>query len=542
MPKARESWDRITDVVVVGSGGAALTAAVLAADGGADVLVLEKADQIGGTTAVSGGSVWVPCNAQMAAIGVADSREEALAYIRALSKGSEPDASLLEVFVDSAAEMITHLEKSTPLRMVPTRGFRDYYSPYGVPGAKPEGRSLEPLPFPVGEQLPAWRDRLASRITMLTLGAYTTLEEDLSGRAPDPAEIARRKAQDIRPKGAALIGALFKGLLDLGVETWIQSPARELVLRDGAVIGVCCDRDGKRVRIAARRGVVLACGGFEWDRELVRAHIGYDLHPVSPPHNAGDGLRLAMQAGAQLANMGSYWGTGAMVDPTLLRDGAPFPQFDAARGAPGSLIVNRHGRRFVNEAVPYNDFPRAFGAFDPLRVDFANPQPAWQIFDHRLKESMPILSMQPGEPAPAWVAQAPHIRELAARIGIDPDALDDSVRRFNEHAARGEDPEFRRHELGLQRAVPPRPVDAPPFYALPIYPGTLGTNGGPRIDAEARVTRPGGAVVPGLYAAGNTAANAFGWAYPSGGGTLANAMTFGYRAGRHAAAQPSREP
>src|SRR5512134_948004 len=182
MAKARDAWDRIADVVVVGSGGAALTAAVLAADGGADVLVVEKGQQIGGTTAVSGGGVWVPCNAHMAEIGVADSREEALAYIRALSKGTEPDASLLEAFVDSAAEMITQLEKLTPLRMVPTRGFRDYYSPYGVPGAKPEGRSLEPVPFPVGAELPAWRDRLASRITMLTLGAYTTLEEDLSGR------------------------------------------------------------------------------------------------------------------------------------------------------------------------------------------------------------------------------------------------------------------------------------------------------------------------------------------------------------------------
>lgn len=540
MGKAAEAWDRISDVVVVGSGGAALAAAVLAADGGADVLVVEKAEQIGGTTAVSGGGVWVPCNAHMADIGVSDSRDEALAYIRALSKGTEPDAALLEAFVDSAAGMIAHLERTTPLRMVPTRGFRDYYSPYGVPGAKPEGRSLEPVPFPVGQELPAWRDRLASRITMLSLGAYTTLEEDLSGRAPDPARIARRKELDIRPKGAALVGALFKGLLDRGVDAWIGTRARELVQRDGEVIGLRCERGRESLRVGARRGVVLACGGFEWDRELVRAHIGYALHPVSPPNNVGDGLRLAMQAGAELANMGSYWGTGAMYDPALVRDGTPYPQFDAARGAPGTLIVNRHGRRFVNEAVPYNDFPRAFGSFDPLRVDFANPAPAWQIFDQRLKDSMPILSMQPGEPAPDWLPRAPDLRGLAARIGVDPDALEGTVRRFNEHAARGEDPEFRRHEIGLQRALPPRPLDAPPFYALAIYPGTLGTNGGPRIDADGRVARAGGGVVPGLYAAGNTAANAFGWAYPSGGGTLANAMTFGYRAGRHAAAQPRR--
>jgi succinate dehydrogenase/fumarate reductase flavoprotein subunit len=374
---------------------------------------------------------------------------------------------------------------------------------------------------------------------MTTLGAYTTLEEDLSGRA-DPAEIARRQAEDIRPKGAALVGALFKALLDRGVDTLLATRARELVLAAGTVRGVRCEREGAGLRIGARRGVVLACGGFEWNRELVRAHVGYDLWPVTPPNNVGDGLLLAMQAGAQLANMGSYWGTGAMLDPTVLRDGEPLPQFDVARGMPGTLIVNQDGRRFVNEAVPYNDFPRAFGSFDPLRVDFATRAPAWQIFDQRVKEAMPILSIRPGEPAPAWVAQARSVRELAERIGVDPDAVEATLCRFNEHAARGQDPEFRRHELGLQRAVPPRPLDAPPFYALAIYPGTLGTNGGPRIDRDGRVLRPGGEPVPGLYAAGNTAANAFGWAYPSGGGTLANAMTFGYRAGRHAAARRPR--
>jgi succinate dehydrogenase/fumarate reductase flavoprotein subunit len=533
-------WDRVTDVAVVGSGGAALVAATLAADGGADVLVLERAEQVGGTTAVSGGVVWVPCNRHMAGLGVADSRDEALAYIRRLSKGSEPDPSLLEVFVDSAPEMMAYLERATPLRMVPTRGFRDYYSAYGVPGAKPQGRSLEPVPFPVGKELPEWRERLASRIGMPTLGAYTTLEEDLSGAPPDAAVIARREAEDIRPKGAALVGALVRGLVDRGVDLWLGCRARDLVQDGGAAIGVRCERRGAGRRIGARRGVVLACGGFEWDRELVRAHVGYELHPVSPPHNTGDGLRLSLQAGAQLANMGSYWGTGAMYDPGVVRDGSPLALFDVARGMPGTLIVNQDGRRFVNEAVPYNDFPRAFGTFDPLRLDFANRAPAWQIFDHALKEAIPMLSIRPGEPAPAWLAQGASLRELAARIGVDPDALDETVRRFNAHAARGEDPEFRRHELGLQRALPPRPLGAPPFYALAIYPGTLGTNGGPRIDADGRVLRPDGSPVPGLYAAGNTAASAFGWAYPSGGGTLANALTFGYRAGRHAAAQPRR--
>ncbi len=530
-------WDRTADVVVVGSGGAAMAAAVAAASAGASVLVLEKAEQIGGTTAVSGGGVWVPCNPHMHKLGVDDTREDALAYIEALAKGSAPDPSLFEVYVDTAPRAIAHLETHTPLQMFATAGFTDYYAPYGVPGATRQGRSLEPVPFEVGARLPQWRDKLASRITMVTLGAHTTLEEDLSGRPVDPELVARRKAEDIRPKGAALIGALFKGLLDFGGEAELETRVRELVVEGGAVVGVVAEQGGRSLRIGASGGVVLACGGFEWNPELVKTHIGYALHPVSPPNNVGDGLLLAMQADAELANMGSYWGTGAMYDPSVTDADGPIPQFDAARGMPGSLIVNQDGRRFVNEAVPYNDFPRAFGAFDPLAVDHANRAPAWQIFDHELKETLPILSMNPGEPAPDWVPRAATIGELAEKIGLDAAALARTVGEFNRHAARGVDPEFRRHEIGLQRAAAPRPIDRGPYYALAIYPGTLGTNGGPRIDADARVQHTRGGAIEGLYAAGNAAANVFGWAYPSGGGTLGNAITFGFRAGQHAAAR-----
>lgn len=535
-----QAFDRIVDVVVVGSGGAALVAATLAADGGSSVLVLEKSAQIGGTTGVSGGGVWVPCNGRMAALGETDSREAALAYLRALTKGSEPEPAMLETFVDTAAEMIDYLESKTPLRMFATANFPDYYAPYGVPGAKLQGRSLEPRPYPVGQELADWRHRLASRVTMSTLGGSTTLEEDLSGKPVDAAEIERRKREDIRPKGAALIGSLWKGLLERGVASLLEAPARELVLAEGAVVGVVCEQAGKRIRIGARQGVVLACGGFEWNPALVKAHIGYALHPLSPPNNTGDGLNLAIQAGAALAQLGSYWGSGVMYDPTVIENGKVVAQFDTARGMPGTLIVNQDGRRFVNEAVPYNDFTKPFGVFDPVAVDWANKS-AWQIFDHALKEQMPILSMEPGKPAPSWVPQAGTIGELASRIGLDPSALEATVRRFNKHAARGEDPDYRRDTIGFQRLAKPRPLDQPPYYAIAIYPGTLGTNGGPKIDVEARVTRAAGGVVPGLYAAGNTAASSLGWLYPGGGATLANGMTFGYRAGRHVAKAPRRD-
>ncbi|HLY81680.1 MAG TPA: FAD-binding protein, partial [Acidimicrobiales bacterium] len=466
----------------------------------------------------------------------------ALAYIRRLAMGHEHDPSLIEVFVDTVHEMVAYLEAKTPVRFAVVPNFPDYYFPYDVPGKKPGARSIEPVPFAVGTELPEWRDRLVTRGTLMSLGANTTLGEDLSGVQDErlAAELARREAEDVRSKGAALIGMLFKGLLERGVDVLLSTPGRELVVAGGAVVGVRCEQDGADLWVGARKGVVLACGGFEWNREMVRAFIGYDLYPVSPPNNVGDGLVMAAEAGGALANMNSYWGTPAMLDPAIVRDGDLVPQFDAGRGLPGTVIVNQHGVRFVNEAVPYNDWPKVFGDFDPSAMEYPNQAPAWMIFDHQVKESVKILSIIPGEPVPDWVPQAPTVRGLAERLGLDPTTVETTIARFNENAARGEDPDFERHRVGLMGVAPLRPVDQPPFYAVAMYPGTLGTNGGPRLNANGQVRSVRGGVVPGLYAAGNTAANAYGSAYPSGGGTIANGMTFGYLAGRHAAAQTPR--
>lgn len=538
--QAPERWDRVVDVAIVGSGGAALVAATLAHDGGAEVLVLEKADQLGGTTAVSGGVMWLPQNHHMAELGIPDSREEAIAYISRLAMGHEHDPALVETFVDTAPEALTYLEAKTPLETTAVANFPDYYSPFDVPGKKPGGRSLEPVPYPVAAELPEWKDRLATRATLMSLGAVTTLGEEFSEQSPDlAAEIARREAEDVRVKGAALIGMLFKGLLDRGVEVLLETPARELVALDGAVCGVRCETGGSSLLVGARRGVILACGGYEWNREMVRAFIGYDLAPLTPPNNVGEGLVMAMEAGAQLANMNSYWGHPAMLDPSVVRDGEPVPQFEWGRGEPASLIVNGQGVRFANEALPYNDFPKTFGAFDPTGVAFPNEGPAWMIFDQTVREATQILSMLPDGPVPDWMPQADSIRELAVRIELDPDTLEATVARFDEQAARGEDADFGRTRVGLMAPGRVQPLATPPYYAVRVLPGTLGTNGGPRLDANARVRSQRGDVVAGLYAAGNTAAAPFGWAYPSGGGTLGTAVVFGFLAGRHAATRPA---
>ncbi len=538
-----QNWDRIVDVVVVGTGGAALTAATLAHDGGAEVLILEKSHMLGGTTAVSGGGVWLPGNHVMEKAGISDSRDDALAYIRRLTGGREPDPELLEVFVDTAPEALRYLEEHTPVK-THISPLPDYYWTWGIPGNRPmPARCVEADPFPVGKELPEWADRLVSRGTLMSLGAATTLTEDFSPQTPELLEeLARREREDIRPKGAALIARLFKGLVERGVETLLETPAREVVTNDaGEVIGVVAAHGGAALRVGARKGVVLACGGFEWNPELVKAHLGYDVKPLSPPNNVGDGLSMATAAGAKLANLDSYWGTPVMFDPEITRDGELVPQFEWGRGAPASIVVNRKGKRFANEALPYNDFPKAFGIYDPEAIEFPNAGPAYLIFDQSVRDSQRILSMYPGQPDPEWVVKADTVGDLADRINIDRAALEATVGRYNEHAARGEDPDFRRHEVGLMAPGQVAPIEQAPFYAVEMYPGMLGTNGGPQLTRHAQVRKLGGGVVGGLYAAGNTAANVFGWSYPSGGGTLGNGVVFGFLAGRHVAAQPARD-
>jgi len=382
-----------------------------------------------------------------------------------------------------------------------------------------------------------------SRGTLMSLGAATTLTEDFMPQTPELVEeLKRREEQDIRPKGAALIARLFKGLLERGVDAKLETPVRALVTNDdGEVIGVVAEHAGTEERIGARKGVVLACGGFEWNPELVRAHIGYDVKPLSPPNNVGDGLTMASDVGAKLANLTSYWGTPVMFDPEITRDGELVPQFEWGRGAPSSIVVNAKGKRFANEALPYNDFPKAFGKFDPDAIEFPNAAPAFQIFDQRVRDSQRILSMFPGQPDPDWVVKADTVGELADKIGVDRAALEETVARYNEFAANGEDPDFRRHQVGLMSPGVVAPIQQSPFYAVEMYPGMLGTNGGPQINADAQVRRREGGVIGGLYAAGNTAANVFGWAYPSGGGTLGNGLVFGFRAGKHVGAQPARD-
>lgn len=540
-------WDVETDVVVLGSGGAALTSAILASDQGASVIILEKADQIGGTTAFSGGIPWIPMNRYMKDLGVSDSKEEAKQLITHLTGGKEPDPELIDVFIDNGWKMIDYLYEHTPVRFAVPKGYGDYYA--DLPGGKNEGRSLDPLPFPLNE-LGDWADKIRRNPIFPPL----TLEE---GGAADPGDIdftivAERMEQNITTMGRALAGSLFKAVLDRGIETFIETPGKELVMNyEGEVIGVRAERDGKDFYIGARKGVMIATGGFEWNKELVRSFLkGQITHPQSPSANEGDGLIMAMEAGASLANMGEAWWSPAFVDPTIEYEGRVYNMIDSqARTMANSIIVNRHGKRFANEGSTYMDFPKSFYEYDQVTQSWPNEPPVWLIFDQQLKDRALIMTMAPGEPAPDWVDQASTIRELAEKIGVDPDGLEKTVTNFNKHAEDLVDPEFNRGTLHFEkfatRFAGPQanigPIVKAPFYALPIYYGSLGTNGGPRINENGQVISLRGKAIPGLYSAGNAAMGILGSAYPGAGGTIGPALTFGYLAGIHVGNAPSRK-
>lgn len=542
-----DRWDDVVDVVVMGSGAAGLSAAVTAHDGGAKVLVLEKASLIGGTAGVSGGIIWAPLNRQAKAAGVSDTREEALEYIRRLTMGREPDPELVETFVDRASEALDYLEDNTPLELMVSLAFTDYYA--DLPGGKKGGgRSLEPKPFDARTELGEWAPKLRRSPHLASLTMDEGSQVILGG--PMPEGLAeQRDRDDVRVLGPALVATLFKALLDRGVEVQADSRVTDLVVSDGAVVGVRVEQNGEARLIGARRGVVLASGGFEWNEGLVKTFIGEPIRPMSPPHNEGDGLIMAMEAGAELGNMKSYWGQPAIDDPEVTLEGKPMIQMGGSRAFPGIIVVNKSGERFVNEASTYQDFPKVVDAFDPCRIEHPNNE-HWMVFDKNTKDIATILPSIPGSaPAPEWIHRADTIRELAEKAGIDPDGLEAQVARWNAAVEAGDDPDFHRGTLwyeGFMTGGPDKkgslaPVKDGPFYAVPMVHGMLATNGGPKITADGQVRSSRGGVIDGLYAAGNVSAAVLGSSYPAGGATLGPALTFGYLAGKALGAAPARE-
>jgi 3-oxosteroid 1-dehydrogenase len=535
------------DVVVLGTGAAGLVAALAAAEGGASVGLFEKADRVGGTTAISGGACWVPGNAQMAANGIADSRDDALRYLASLSFG-HIRPGFAETFIDDGPRVFGRLESVAGLRMKMVSGYPDYHPerPGGRPGG---GRTLEPELFSY-RRLGRWAELVVSShrnphlmLSETTLGGGTGF---LAGEVQ-----AQRQAEDLRGCGAAVVGPLLKGCLDRGVAPVAASRAQDLVIDDGRVAGVVVDQPGGTVIVHARRGVVLATGGFEWDPELVRSFLrGPMTSPASIPTNVGDGLLIAMRAGAALDNMPQAWWVPVIEIPGDVSFGRPRATLlNRERTLPRSILVNKLGRRFTDEAANYNALGGALHQLDATRFDYAN-LPCWLVFDAEYLARYGFRNVRPSDPAPEWMTQADSLDGLAAAIGAPAETLTETVTRWNSNVESGDDPDYHRGRSAYDlwsgdAAARGRvdstlgPINKPPYYAIEVRSGTLGTCGGPRTDLDGRVLDTRGEVIPGLFAAGNVAAAPTGMVYGGAGGTLGPIITFAYRAGV-AASQPGR--
>ncbi len=537
---AKQRWDLEVDVAVVGSGGAGLSAAVLAHDNGARVAVLERSDKIGGTTAVSGGGIWVPLNHHMAEAGAQDSREEALLYCKRLAAGRSSD-ELIETFVDTAHEMLRYLEQHTPVRYraCPMPDYRPE-----LPGAKRCGRTLDPEMF-LKAELGDWADKL--RPSPLLFVPMTIEESFLAFAQPKALpvqQIVERMKQGLVASGNALIGRMLRGCLDRSISFQLETRARELVREGGRVAGLRVERNGGDTFVRAKGGVVLACGGFEWNAALRDRFLpGPISHSCSPPYNEGDGLIMAQEAGADIANMTEAWLYPGALVPGEEHEGQPVSRWVVGeRALPHAIMVNRHGERFVNEGINYNDMSKVFYNFDPGSYELRN-LPCWLIVDAQYRERYGIMTVMPDDPDPEWLAKEDSLAALATRLGIDAGALAATVERWNGFVREGKDRDFARGEgyyerwLGDPNAPHPNlgTLERPPFYALPIGAHSAGTKGGPRTNTRGQVLDVRGSVIAGLYAAGNTMAGISGPGYFGGGGTIGLAMTWGYICGINAA-------
>jgi succinate dehydrogenase/fumarate reductase flavoprotein subunit len=536
------------DVVVLGTGVAGLVAAVASHDRGATVGLFEKGDLVGGTTAMSGGVAWLPNNRIGRAAGFEDSRAQSLAYLRSLSNGMAIDA-MLEAFVDGTPEMIDWLESSTPVRFQFCK-IPDYHPerPGGLPGG---GRSVEAAPFSLLELGP-WADRITTgQYSELANGDVhiATVESPRAGGSGVIAddELQFRRKTRTNTKGRALVGALLKACLDRGIAPVTEARARELLIESGRVVGVRIEKDGQMHHVVARRGVVIATGGFEWDAELRRAFLrGPIEYPTSAPTNAGDGLKLAMRVGAMLGSMREAWWMPVIKIPGELQYGQQkVVMILRERSLPGCIMVNRRGRRFCNEATNYNSLGAAFHHFDPVMFDYANI-PCWLVFDRTYVDKYGFWKIPPAGEMPDWVARADTPAALARSLGIDADNLVEALKQWNRNVAIGRDPDYGRGDSaydgwnGDATLYPHRdstlgPIEEPPFYAVELHASTLGTKGGPQTDRRGAVLNVDGQTIPGLYAAGNAMSAPTGTVYAGAGGTIGPALVFGYLAGRAAA-------
>lgn len=555
-------WDFETDVVVVGSGAGGMSAGVFAALAGMESIVLEKTEQWGGTTAMSGGVVWVPANAQMSDVGISDSGDEGLNYIRKVAGPvSQPR---LQAFIDAGPKMLQLLRERTEVRYSPMPEYMDYYPEFD--GFKPGGRSMEPEPISItaiGKHIESVRkpanqgilNRFAvtavegQAIAKFRLNAFFLLARRLLTYWLDVPQRLRSREDRRQTMGRALVIRLRKSLLEQNVPVWCNARVLKLLQsKNGKVRGVAIKLDGELKTIKARKGVILASGGFAKNTAL-RQNYQYKFvtgdWTAASDGDTGDAIALGARVGAAFEHMHCAWWT-----PTYIRPDGVAEALISGKSMPGSIFVNSDGRRFVNEAKPYEELTKI-----QLQVHAreANCLPCFMIIDANYRQRYPVGPIGPAKAQPDsalesellndnFLVKAASLKELADKLGINAANLEQTVRRFNKFAIDGHDRDFLRGESLHDRyyadpRVTPNPSLAPlskaPYYALRIYPGDLSTKGGLKCDENAQVLNNNGELINGLYATGNCSGAVFGDSYPGAGATIASAMTFAYQAVEH---------
>ncbi len=562
------------DLLVIGSGAGGLAAAVTAAQLGLKVVVAEKDPQFGGTTAWSGGWMWLPRNPLAVEAGINEPIEEPLNYLRH-ELGERFDEARARAFLDAAPKMVEFFRAKTALRFIDGNTIPDFHG--RTPHAALGGRSLCAAPFD-GRRLGTRMADLKPPLPETTLwgmgiasGAelrhfFNALRKPASFRYVIRRVLAHWKDLLLHRRGLrlvngnALVAALAASAFEAGVQIRTRSPARKL-LRDGErVTGAVLTTPDGPVEVHARRGVLLACGGFPHDDArkaalLPHAPTGREHHAAASRGNTGDGLRLGESAGGRVATGGLQAAALAPVSLVPRADGsfAHFPHL-IERAKPGLIMVRADGRRFANEADSYHDVLQALLKATPA----GQPVQAWLVCDHAFMRHYGLGAAKPA-PMPlgpmlanGYLKRGRTLAELAHACGIAAEALQATVQRYNAMALRGQDEDFAKGETPYNRLQGdadfatergwPNPCMGPlergPFYAVRVVAGSLGTFAGLKVNASAQVLDAQGRPVPGLYAGGNDMDSVMAGHYPSGGITLGPAMTFGFLAAHHIAGHP----
>jgi succinate dehydrogenase/fumarate reductase flavoprotein subunit len=550
------------DVLVIGTGASGMATAVTAASQGLKVLVVEKEAMYGGTTARSGGWLWIPGTRLATEQGIHEPQGAARAYLQHEAT-THFDAERVDAFLANGPKAIDFFTKSTCVQFDMPPVFPDYHAE--AQGGQPGGRSMVTRPFD-GRELGPRIKQLAPPLPELTvfgmmlgsgkeiwhfMRAFKSLEsflyvsKRLSRHFLDVLKYGRGMTLT---NGNALAGRLAKAAMDHDIPVWLSSPVRKLVMEGDAVVGAIVEREGQRTRINARVGVVLACGGFPHDVErrkqlFPHAPTGREHYTPSPEANTGDGLRMGEAVGGYVDPTIPHAAAWVPTSVTTRKDGTKgvMPHF-IDRAKPGVIAVTRHGRRFTNEGNSYHDFVQ-----DLVKATKGDKEIfAWEICDHATLRQYGMGCVAPF-PLPigrhlrtGYLIKGNTAAELARKIGVDPKTFQDTIDGFNKHAAHGEDPAFgkgskayNRYQGDAQNLPNPcvRPIQTGPFYAIKLVVGDIGTFAGLATNAQTQVLDGDRKPIKGLYAAGNDAASIMGGNYPGAGITLGPALTFGYTAG-----------